>query len=435
MKYWTIISNRLTTVITAFLVIQFSWFILPEGFSQVHINSPYSKFGPGLLFEQNTTQQLSMGGVSTALFMKGLINPSNPAANYGIDTMSFVFNGGIHSHFGKMATDESSSPSRFISLGYLLFGFPVNKWLKTSIGLMPYSNVGYKITESRFIPLVGKTEYYYQGSGGVNEVLSGFSVSPLKRLSVGFKVSYLFGKSTRSASLFFPDSVGLLSTKIDHDTEVGDLYFSCGLQYHWKLPDNQIFGIGVAYSPDQFIRTKRDYLVRSFFYSVYGVESFRDTVDMQKGKGNTTIPEKFSAGVMWKKDQKWLVAADVSWQKWSEYRAFERSDSLQNSLRISLGGEYLPAKTALDSYWKNIRYRFGVNYQRSHLNLYNQSIDDFGISFGVGLPLPRTSTTINLGIMAGNFGTKRYQLIQERYVMFNVGVSVLEKWFVQSRYY
>jgi hypothetical protein len=76
----------------------------------------------------------------------------------------------------------------------------------------------------------------------------------------------------------------------------------------------------------------------------------------------------------------------------------------------------------------------GARYNQTYLNLYGQSINEFGISFGLGLPLPRSLTTIDLSLEVGRGGTTAKNLIQETFVNFTVGVSIYERWFVKRRY-
>ena len=65
------------------------------GYSQVDVNSPYSRFGIGELSASNSTYSFSMGGISNALSSPFHVNLNNPASNANFDTLSFVFEGGL----------------------------------------------------------------------------------------------------------------------------------------------------------------------------------------------------------------------------------------------------------------------------------------------------------------------------------------------------
>jgi hypothetical protein len=406
------------------------------GLAQVSINSPYSRYGMGDLVMRKTTYNFSMGGVANAISSQRYINPYNPAANAAFDTLSFIFSGGMVSKFGTMSTTNMSSATSYASLGYLLFGFPVNRHIKTSIGLMPYSNVGYKIVSGENLPDIGNTDFYFEGTGGTNEFFLSASFQLHKNLAIGAKGTYMFGMSERAKAIFFPDSIGYINTRIDNQIELGDLYFDFGLQYNKQLANDLTLGLGAVYAPAQNISAHENYLARSYFATAAGIESYRDTIDSRLGlKGSVTIPEKYGFGFLVKSQERWLIAADVNWQNWSEFESFGVRDSLENSMQIAVGGEFLPSERSIDTYWKRIRYRIGFRYHKTYLNLYENQINEFGITFGMGLPIPRSFSTLNVGFEVGRSGTTASNLIQDSFIRINLGVSIWERWFVQRRYY
>ncbi|HPR58590.1 MAG TPA: hypothetical protein PK915_09495 [Bacteroidales bacterium] len=427
-------SNRTFLWAGAFIFAMFV--VMSSGYSQSAVNSPYSRFGLGDLATQKSTYYFSMGGVANAVSSPFHVNPYNPAANAAIDTMSFIFSGGIVGKFGNISTDDNSTSTKSASLGYLNFGFPINRLIKTSLGLIPYSNVGYQIVSEEIVENVGNTRYYFEGTGGANEAYLGLSVQPHKNLSFGIKSAYLFGKSERSRSVFFPDSIGYINTRVDNQIDLSDFHFDFGLQYKKILKNGVTFGLGGVYAPSQKISSTLNNLTRSYFATSVGVESYRDTIDSNFGvPGSVTFPEKYGFGMMLKNKQKWMLAADFNWQNWSEFEAFGVVDSLSNSWQFAIGGEYLPSEKSVDSYWKKVKYRFGFNYNQTYLNLRNTQINEFGITFGMALPIPRSFSTVNLGFEIGRGGTKSSNLIQDNFVKINLDISVWERWFIKRKYY
>ncbi len=407
-----------------------------EAQSQIAVNSPYSRYGVGDLATRQNAYNFSMGGVAFAISNPNFINPFNPAANHAYDSLSFVFTGGVASQLAELRNNEMTSNTNFITLGYLLFGFPVTKWFKMSFGINPYSNVGYNIIDKKYLEDIGNTNFYYEGSGGLNEVFFSFSIQLHKNLSVGMKSSYLFGKSNMSRYIIFPDSIYMLNMKIDNYVQVGDMYFEIGAQYEKKLKNDLKLGIGLVYAPTQNIRTTDSYLVRNFFGGYNSVELYRDTIaNSIKNRGDLTFPQKYGAGIMLKKSNRWMVAADYEWQDWSNFKVYGMNDSLQNSMRFSLGGEYLPnTNSSTRSYFERVTYRMGIRLSRTYLMMRDTKINEFGISFGFGLPLPRSYSTINLGIEIGRRGTTANDLIQENFVKFTLGIALKERWFIKSKY-
>ncbi len=62
-------------------------------------------------------------------------------------------------------------------------------------------------------------------------------------------------------------------------------------------------------------------------------------------------------------------------------------------------------------------------------------LNEFGISFGLGLPLRRSLSSINLGIEIGRFGKVSNNLVKETFFKFKLGISMHQKWFEQRKYY
>ena len=418
-----------------FLVFIILGFVGLEGQSQIAINSPYSRYGVGDMASRQVAYNFSMGGVAYAISSPNHINPYNPASNHAFDSLSFIFSGGLVTRLGQLKTDDFSSDAEYITLGYLLFGFPITKRLKTTLGIVPYSNVGYNMVDEQDLEDIGPTDFYYQGSGGLNEFYINASIELHKNLAIGIKASYLFGKNNMARFITFPDSAYMLNTSVDSYTEVGDIFFEFGVQYNKEIGRKLTLGLGAVYLPKQQIKATNSFLVRNYFGSNSGVGLYRDTVASQlKYEGNITIPDKFGFGVMLRKSNSWMVAADYEFQKWSEFEIFGIADSLQNSMQFSLGGEYLPNPIGIVSYFNRVKYRLGFRYNRSYLYLRDIQINEFGISFGLGLPLPRSYSTVNLGFEIGRRGTTAHGLIQENFFKFTLGVAIRETWFVKRRY-
>jgi hypothetical protein len=146
------------------------------------------------------------------------------------------------------------------------------------------------------------------------------------------------------------------------------------------------------------------------------------------------LPDKYGFGFTLRSSDQWMVGADYQWQNWSNYKAFDRNDSLQNTMQISLGGEFSPSPNLMASYWRRVKYRVGFRYNKTYLDLRDTRINEFGISFGLGLPIPRSYSTMNLGFEIGRKGTTASGLIQNNFYRITVGISVWERWFVKNKY-
>lgn len=78
-------------------------------------------------------------------------------------------------------------------------------------------------------------------------------------------------------------------------------------------------------------------------------------------------------------------------------------------------------------------YRIGARFEKTGLVLNNQPIEDFGITFGLGLPVGGISK-INIGVELGQLGTLDDGLIKENYANIMLGFSLSDIWFIKRKY-
>ncbi len=404
--------------------------------AQIRTNSPYSLFGIGHVNNSNiNVRSFAMGGLAYSLRGSQFINVANPASYTAFDSASFVFEGGFDGSIISLKTSEVTEKTNYASLNYLTFGMPVTRWWRSSFGLLPFSNVGYNISEDHYPENIGHVQYLNKGEGGINQVFWGNAFKIGKNLSIGINAKYLFGTIDKNRIVAFPDSVYILNTNIQNSVITSDLYFTYGLQYHKQFKNKIIFGAGLVYSHSTKINARKETLTRSFFGSVSNVEQWRDTISYTPdNKGNYVIPVNIGGGISFQKKDKWLIGADISWKKWENYSSFGVSDSLQNSMNISVGGQFIPNKYSIFSYWEKVNYRFGLRYSESYLQLNDHQINEVGLSLGMGFPLWKTKSTLNFGIEVGKKGTILDDLIQENYVKFTFGIAFYQNWFIKRKY-
>lgn len=402
---------------------------------QNRISSPYSRFGIGELMNNSSVTNMAMGGISYGLSSPYFVNPANPATYISFDTLSFIFDIGAHASQTKMITNSLSQDASYASLAYLKFGFPVTRWWRSSFGLLPFSNTGYNMREKEVEENIGSVVRAYEGSGGYNQFYFGNSFALNKNFSVGFNLTYLFGTVEKSRATTFPDSAFRMNYKEISSTKLHDLSLNYGLYYQRKKANGYQLGAGLVFSNGNNISATQNLMGYRYFISNTGLDKVIDTlINKPSVKGSIYLPSSIGAGFTFGKTEKWLVGADYQLQMWNKYTYFGVPDSLKNSMRISVGGEYTPSLSTVSNYFQRITYRGGFRYSNSFLELRGQQINEFGISFGLGIPLPRTRSTINLSAEIGTRGTTSANLIKENYVRFTLGLSIFERWFIIRKY-
>jgi hypothetical protein len=415
-----------------FLVVLISFTVQAQ-----EINSPYSRFGLGYLDGENVNAGLvGMGGIAIGISDPTMINPANPASYAVFDSTSFIFEIGVHGNITKLKTDLQSENSSYFALTYLMFGFPVTKWWKSSLGMLPYSQIGYNVKID--IPVEGFSNVVnlIEGDGGLNQFFWGNAFKIGDNLRVGVDAMYLFGQGSRSSKVYFPDSLYIFGTKSTKYTRGGDFIFDYGLQYDIHLKDTRKLTIGAIYSNNWNLKAKREYLANTFTGGYDDVvETLQDTIAyIPEEKGIITIPQRFGAGFSLQEEGRWLVGADFEWQNWENFSSFGTSDSLDNAWRVAVGGQYSPKHTSISSLAKRMYYRLGFKYANSYLSIYDTPINEYGISFGLTIPLKKSRTAIDIGFEYGKRGTTDNNLIQENFLNFSVGFSIHENWFHKRKY-
>lgn len=406
--------------------------------AQTGISTPYSSKGLGYLSDVNNLRNKFMGGIGIGTRIPSTINLLNPASLTAIDTTTFIFEGGVVAQYTVMKTNYTSEPVSSASLDHLLFGFPITKWWKSSIGLLPYSTVGYNVNDFSSKDDIGDINHEFLGEGGLTKFYWANAFQPIKSISIGINTSYIFGTTNRVQNVTFPETDYRLSTKVENSVSVGDIYVELGIQYYKEINNDLLLVIGGIYNPKIKLKADGNYLSRSYLGEINEVEIFRDTIQYIAGAGRVVMPEALGIGFSFSKRDHWFLGADYRYDKWEQFKNMGSNDSLINSHAFSLGGEYTP-DYAGTSYGKRINYRLGARLYQSYLNLRDARINTFGITFGVGLPLRSMAvrgsrSKINIGMEAGRRGTLENGLIQENYFNFYLGITVNELWFFKRRY-
>ncbi len=407
------------------------------GRAQNNINSPYSRYGLGELYGKNiSTRLFSMGGIAYGIADPYTINQANPASYAAYDSLSFLLETGISGNIVSLQNTVSSEKSNYVTLSHFAVGFPITKWWRTSLGILPYSKIGYNVKVTVNLSNFSNVVNELNGDGGLNRLYWGNGFKLGKNLRVGFNALYVFGEERNSSIIYFPDSAFIIGTKSLYKNRGSDFLFDYGIQYDFHFKNMRILTLGATYSNQTNFKVKRSYL----FETLTGghneiVEKVKDTLAYQSQEtGTLLMPNRFGIGFSYTQKGNWTVGADYNWENWKSYRFFGTNDSLQNSWKVAVGGEYIPKHTSISPLYKRMSYRMGFRYHQTYINIRKHSINVLGISFGVKFPMKRSKTTINLGIEFGQRGTLQDNLLKENFFNFSLGLSILEHWFYKQKY-
>lgn len=404
-------------------------------FAQNNITSPYSFIGLGDNYKKGNIRALSMGGTDMALRSNMYINMKNPAGISGIDSLSFVGSIGVAMNNSSYRTSDLTSKFSSANINHLAVAFPITKWWKTSIKLLPYSTIGYQVYDYSEVENGGEIQYEYNGNGGMDAVSLTNAFNIGKRLALGIDATYYFGKVEHDRSVYFPDSVYIFNSMVSEKVVVNGLFFEAGLQYYHPLNENNTLGFGITYGNKSTLKGATDYFAITYLGDDIYNNSTVDTIrTWEKAKGEIKLPYSLGAGISWVKKDKLTLAADFKFENWKNFKYLENNLNLSNKISASLGAEFIPESNTLSAYWKMVHYRVGFRYENLGMKFANNELKEYAISAGFGLPLRKSKTFVNLGFELGQNGTIKDDLIQERFFRVMLGVSIKETWFRKSKY-
>jgi hypothetical protein len=412
-KRFIVIVALLTTVLSA---------------AQEGTSSPYSFFGIGLTKFKGTVENQSMGGLQ--LFSDSIhLNLRNPAA-YGRLKLTTFAVAGSHTRT-KISDGETSEDARISSLDYLALGIPIGK-LNFGFGLIPYSSVGYQIQDVN-----DETANRFEGRGGLNKVFLSAGYAITEDLSVGVETNYNFG-NFQNKSIVFQSGIQFGSRVINR-TDLRGFNFNFGVDYQRKLSNNLKLFTAATYSPEMEITAERIRNTATINIDGQGREivippdsSFEFT------DSDVILPAQFTLGAGLGSINNWFMGAEYTNIQSSNFNfnsGISNQDfEYQDAAQYKLGGYYIPQYNSLTGYFNRVVYRAGLRFEETGLMLNGEAIDEFGISFGLGLPAGNNFSNINLGLEYGQRGTTSSGLIKENFLKFSISLSLNDKWFVQRRF-
>ena len=410
-------------------------------FAQYNNNttSPYSRFGLGDLQTRSFGRTFAMGGASLGSRNSLQINMANPASYTTVDSLNFLFEFGANGKLSSYRNDTTRMTANDVNLRYLSMNFRIANRLATSLGLTPYSDVGYDIRIMNYLENTGNYYIQYYGDGTLTRSYIGFAYELFKNVSVGANLNYLFGKLTHNAGLVFLDADDFYNIQKYEYIKVNQFGFDFGLQATVPLEKNQNITLGAVFeNKPKYAAYQSDIMLKNLYTTdIYNQSIYsQDTLKYNREeKSSIRFPLTYGAGLSYVKTDILELNLDYYHQTWSKATFFGSINPVLTNLnKFSAGAEWIPNKNSIRSYAQRIAYRAGLKYEKSYLKLNNQQINDFGISFGVGLPIYRSYSTINVAAEIGKRGTRKADLISERYVKLNLNVNLHDIWFIKRRY-
>ena len=404
-------------------------------FAQNEISQPYSIFGIGVVNKSSNGILNGMGGTSYAMQSPYYINFRNPASYAAFDSLSFVADIAASIYVSSLISSDVSVSQKntYVRPDYVAIGLPVTRHWRTSVGIVPYSTVGYDMVDSRTVDPIGKVSYEYSGKGGLNQLYWGNAFRLCKGLSIGLNAAYMFGSIYNSSRTEFSGSY-FYNTNITDAYHLDGIYLNAGLQYLFKVKDKHQIGLGAVYGNTAYIWARENLLINYYQGTFSAVTTYDTALCDNTSRGNLHIPQSVGGGISYTYKEKISVAADVTWNNWSHYKFMQHSDSLQDAISASVGFQYVPDPLS-PKFFKRLAVRVGAHYSTGEFFLRDKPISEFGVSLGIGIPLTtfNTHSSINLMFEYGKMGTMANELVRQNYFRFTLCFTLQEKWYQRMK--
>ncbi len=392
--------------------------------------SPYSFFGVGLQQFKGTVESKAMGGIQLqrdSLYLN-LLNPASLS-----DLRFTTFTAGVNHQEITSKTESLSESTSKTTFDYFALGFPVSKKAGVAFGLMPYTAVGYQISETNDEATILNR---FTGRGGLNRAFVSIGYEIINGLSVGASANYNFG-NIQSVSIRTQEDVEL-GTEERNRKDISGLGFELSAQYERMITNKLMINTYFKYVPEsKSYNSINERQIASVQISTTGITSDLEVIDVDLPDSNFDYPASFTVGLGLGEKNKWFVGADLTNEKTIRFANVSPSltnATFKNATYFRIGGFYVPKYNSISSYWERITYRAGFRLEETGLKISGQDIEEFGISFGVGLPAGRKISNINITTEYGQRGTTNANLVQENFFNVGVSLSVNDLWFIKSKF-
>jgi len=394
--------------------------------------SPYSFFGMGDENITKSVEEISMGETGVTNYSGNQLFLSNPASFAMLQLTTYDL--GVTNRNIKVEDGTNSERSSASSLSYVILGVPIGNKSGFAFGLQPNTNVGYSLLQEfkDASNVLTETNLFF-GNGGTNRLFLGYGKKIHKFASVGIEGSFIFGRI--SNNILNRRNDVQFASRYEANSNVSGFNLKIGFQYHKPIKNKKDveLQLGATVRLSSNLKNRGNELLFSLINNPVGAIISRDTISNKSFNGTIKNPFKSTLGVGVGKEYNWNLALEYAYQGTFKFKGGELGNNsnvrYKSANRFSLGGYYLPNINSVTSYWQRVAYRGGLKYKQTGLIVNNSKINEFGISFGVGMPMGKELSTFNLGFEIGRRGTTKNGLVKEKFVNIRVGFTLNDKWF------
>lgn len=395
--------------------------VTANGMAQNMTSSPYSRYAYGDLNENVPTAYRAMGGIGFGMRNNRAINPSQPASYTSCDSLTFMMDIAASANWSRYNDAGGKKNKANGNLEYVTMQFPLFKrWIAMSVGLLPYSSVGYNI-ELRDSTAGGDYHYTknYAGDGNISQVYGGLSFNVLNWFAAGVNVYYMWGDLAHMRTLTF-DEAGMNPTIQAENLSVSTVRLRYGAQFFHTFGDHS-FDVGAIF--ENQMKLNSDLIV---------VETqTEDSIPVYRD--GWQLPMVWGVGASYNWANRLTIGFDYERQcmasaLYNGLRGDDPYNGLQDKNRYAFGVEYRHNPMGR-KYAERMLWRAGVSVQDEYLSMIGSKRITAGI--GIGFPLYTIGTIINTTIEYTHRGSSAG--LEEHALRFTIGASIAENWFFKRK--
>lgn len=405
-------------IISALLVVS-----VPIG-AQNNTSSPYTRYGYGLVSDAGFGQVKAMGGLSMGVRSKNFINPANPASYTSVDSLNFRLEAGVSFQVSMFSDGAKKQTALDGNLECLAMQFPIKKWVAFSLGLMPYSIVGYNYSMQEVVSssiTAGNlmTNYTYNGEGGITQLYAGLGFRPFSWFSLGANLQFYFGSIQYSSTASFNEVY--VPTIMEREIAITDLSGNFGVQFSIPIQRKYSLTLGGTYQLKSNVRAEAQ---QSIITTDTVIQNFNNSFDFPMG---------FGTGFVFNYLDRLSIGFDYKKEFWSDVEFFGEKEFVDRN-KFIMGVEFLPNPNGR-AYFERVYYRFGANISKSYYQVNGEQLNSLVLTTGWGFPLKKglNPTIMNFTFEYGLNGKIENNLLKEQYFKFILNATINENWFMKRK--
>ena len=413
------------------------FFVLTTSFvvSQTNTGSPYSLNELGEINFLGNISNLSMGGIDSAIDSIEF-NINNPSSLAKLKTTNYLI-GTFYKSTG-ISNVNSTDNINTANINYIAVGIPTKRF-GFGFGVLPYSSVGFNLQSTdEYNTANSINSRLFGADGNINRAFVSIGLPLLKYLSLGASANYNFGKfNYEKFNLIENVNYGIFSNS---SSEISG--FTYNFSSNLSIPLKNDFKLNLVYSyyPDGDLDSFNIESLYTSNTSSITLESLGDFVDVDlnsRGLENTKlpVPKKSIYSLGLEKKNSWFIGFQYESKLSSNFENIfldTQNVSYRDANSLSIGGYIIPDSLSLTSYWKRVKYRFGIKNEKKSIIVNNLPINHFSLNLGLGLPIAGLSKA-NLGLEIGKVGDNN-SLVKENYFALRLGLSLNDVWFIKRKY-